>query len=162
MTKRHCLEREGRIVFSNEFLEITFDRRSGRWLSLRDASSGDAVLHHGSQQAPVVLSVNGVTTCTRMRNQWPSVVDARTYGIEIECTGYEFQNTSEGVMLTLRTREGDWLVDQIYVLADDVARVERRLRVEYQGEGEALLRGLDVRVPPMWLGPVGDCFIEAP
>lgn len=162
MTSYQCTEGEGRILFSDDRLELAFDRESGRWLWMRDLASGENVLHHGSQQAAMVLSVNGVTTATRMRNQWPSVIDAETCGLQAECTGYECDETDEGVMLTLHTRDGDWLVDQIYVLATDVARVERRLRVEYQGQGEALLRGADLRVPPAMLGPVGECFIEAP
>ena len=91
-----------------------------------------------------------------------SVVDTENVGTKTICTGYECAQSERGATLTLHTEEGDWLLDQRYTLTRAAARVERGLRIEYRGESPALLREAELRVPPATLGPVGECFAEAP
>jgi glycosidase len=152
----------GRILFGDASLELAFDSGNGRWLTLRDLQSGDDLLQHGSQQAPVTISVNGVSTATMGREEWWSVVDAETVGTQAVCTGSECTETDRGPMLTVHTKDGDWLIDQRYTLPTGEDRIERGLRLEYQGDGEALLRSAELRIPLVHLGPVGECFVEAP
>jgi glycosidase len=156
-----CFEKDGKVHFSDERLELAFDRKTGRWLSLRDTVTGGEVLREGAHQAPVVLTVGGVSTATRARGQVPSVVDAAPVGASAVCTGYQ----ARGSTLALDTRDGDWLLRHGFTLTSDAharARVDRTLRIEYQGTGEALLRCIEVRIPPADLGPAKDCFVEAP
>jgi len=159
-----CQSREenGRLFWGDDRLELVFDRASGRWLAMRDLATGENVLHHGAQQAPVLLRVNGVTTATVGRAHCWSVVDTESVGVKTICTGYECAQSDRGATLTLHTEEGDWLLDQRYTLTRAAARVERGLRIEYRGESPALLREVELRVPPATLGPVGECFAEAP
>ena len=77
----HCEGKDGLVRFGDSSLELSFDAATGRWLTLRDLSSGEDVLVHGSLQAPVTISVGGVTTATAGRDEWWSVVDAET----VEC-----------------------------------------------------------------------------
>ncbi|MBM3187848.1 MAG: hypothetical protein FJZ90_03900 [Chloroflexi bacterium] len=162
MATYECRETEGCIVFADERLELTFDRRSGRWLSMLDRMSGEYVLKEGGQQASVVVSTGGETSTTYARWQWWSVVDAEPVGVKTECLRYACREGAAGPTLTVHTRQGDWLLDQHYTLVKGAARVARALRIEYQGDGEVLLRGLDIRVPPATLGLVADCVVEAP
>lgn len=157
-----CREKGGEILFSNDHLQLAFDRASARWLELRDVATGDVLFSHGSQQAPIVLSVNGVTTATRELRQCASVVDAEQVGIETICVGYLSEESEDGLTLTLHTREADWAIDQQYRLTREQSRLERSVRIEYRGQGTALLRGLELRTPPASIGPVADCFVEVP
>ena len=162
MSSYRYWQENGRILFGDASLELAFDSGTGRWLTLRDLQSGDDLLQHGAQQAPETISVNGVSTATMGREEWWSVVDAETVGIQAVCTGSEYTETDRGPMLTVHTREGDWLIDQRYTLPPGEGRIERGLRLEYRGDGEALLRSVELCVPLIHLGPVGECFVEAP
>ena len=147
-----CIEREGKVLFSDERIELAFDGKTGRWLALRDGRTGSEVLRGGAQQAPVTLTVGGVTTATRARGQAPSVVDAVTVGAAAVCTGW----SPSGTTLHVDTRDDDWLLRHSYALTADAhgrARVDRTLRIEYRGPGTALLRGIEVRIPPATWGP---------
>ena len=74
-------EENGRLFWSDDRLELVFDRASGRWLAMRDlAAGGENVLHHGAQQASVLLRVNGVTTATVGRAHCWSLVDTENIG----------------------------------------------------------------------------------
>ncbi len=162
MSSYHNTEVNGQLFWGDERLELVFDRASGRWLAMRDLATGENVLHHGAQQAPVLLQVNGVTTATLDRAHCRSVVDAETIGIHTICTRYECAQTDRGPTLTLHTQEGNWLLEQRYTLARNAARIERGLRIEYQGQAPALLREVELRLPPAILGPVSECYAEAP
>ena len=162
MKRPGCVEMDGLIKLSDDVLELSFDRETGRWLGMRELAGGTALLQGGGVQSPVVIIVGGTTTSTLGRGQVPSVVDARSAGLDARCTGYECKPSEKGPTLVLHRRDGDWLFDESYHLAAGRARVDRGIRIRYEGKGEALLRGMEVRVPPADLGDVKDCYVEAP
>jgi hypothetical protein len=147
---------------ANDELELTFDRATGRWLWLRDIESDRTLLYDGGRQAPVVLWVGGVTTSTRERTHWWSVVDAEPVGHHAHCEGYTVVETERGPRLTIHTREGDWRIDQTYTLVTGERRVERGLGLSYHGRDTVLLRGVELRLPSANLGPTPECYVEAP
>ncbi len=157
-----CREQDGRIFFSDGVLELSFERSTGRWAGLRDLASGTALLRSGEIQSSVVITVGGTTTSTLGRGQVASVIDAETRGMRAQCTGYERSQGKSGPVLTLQRREGDWFFEDRFSLPADRRRVDRSISIRYEGAGEVLLRGMEVRIPPADLGPVKDCFIEAP
>ena len=152
------LENDDRIVFSNNLLELNFDRYSGRWVHLIDRIRNKTIINNGSQEAPIVLIVNGETTVKSGRSQWWSLAGAEEIGMNTICSNYTI-NKKEG-LLVLHTREADWFIDQIYRLRGE--RLERGLKITYLGDKEALLRGIEFNVPPGNLGPASECFVEAP
>jgi glycosidase len=157
-----CREKDGRILFADDVMELSFDRETGRWLGMRELAGGSVVLHGGEVQAPVAITVGGTTTSTLGRGHVPSVIDARPAGLDARCTGYECAASKKGPTLVLHRRDGDWLFDENYHLAAGRARMDRSLTIRYEGKGEVLLRGMEVRIPPATLGDVKDCFVEAP
>ncbi len=157
-----CAERDGRILFGDGSLELSFDRSSGRWLGMRDVTTGRDVLGGGAAQAPLVITVGGVTTATKARHHTVSVVDAETFGARAACTGYRCEDGPDRIALVLDTRDGDWTFEQRFTLVAGKRRVDRTVTVGYEGGGTALLRGLEVRNPPADLGPWPECFVEAP
>jgi len=162
MSGKAVREQNGQIRFANDMLDLAFDAHTGRWVRLTDLLSGEELLSHGQMQAPVTLHVNGVTTTTFGRAHWWSVVDAETIGLKATCTGYDVDEMPQGTTLTVHTREGDWRIDQRYTLLRDRAEVLRGLHLAYEGEGTALLRGVELRLPPAALGPIAECFVEVP
>src|SRR5512136_2382932 len=103
-----CTEKDGRVLFGDGSLELSFDRSSGRWLGMRDAKTGREVLRGGAGQAPLVITVGGVTTATKARHHAVSVVDAETIGARAACTGYRCEEGRGRVALVLATRDRDW------------------------------------------------------
>lgn len=157
-----CAERDGAILFGDGRLELAFDRATGRWLFMREVATGLEVLRGGGQQAPLVVTVGGVTTATKGRHHSASVIDAETFGIRATCTGYRCEAGPAGPTLVLATRDRDWSFEQRFTLAAGKDRIDRTLSVAYDGEATALLRALEVRTPPADLGPWPECFVEAP
>lgn len=157
-----CAEKDGRILFGDGTLELSFDRATGRWIGLRDAATGAGLLHGGAAQAPLVITVGGVTTATKARHHTVSVVDAETCGARAACTGFRGEERPGAVTLVLETRDREWTFEERFTLVAGKSRVDRTVTVGYEGPGTALLRGLEVRTPPADLGPWPECFVEAP
>ena len=156
-------EENGRLFWGDDRLELVFDRASGRWLAMRDLATGSIrVLHHGASRAPGPRVKRPPPQQRRAHRRllggYSNIGALKT----ISRCGYECARSDRGATLTLHTEEGDWLLDQRYTLVKAAARVERGLRIEYRGESPALLRDVELRVPPAALGPVGECFAEAP
>jgi len=158
----HREETEGSVRFGNSRIELRLDRATGRWVSLTDAKDGTDLLRAGNRVTPILLSVNGWTGGSRGYNQMLTLVDAETVGWHWECEGISCRTEGERASLTARLREGDWRVALQYGLRPDSMRLERRVRIEYAGEGEALLRSFTLRQPFAHLGPPADCYFEAP
>jgi hypothetical protein len=184
-----CEESGGILRLGNGLLTLQFDRTTGRWLALTDESDGATLLHNGDLLSPLLLTVGGTTTATRNINQLFAVADAETVGLHWQVESCEFRSEEagdvspqraqrftegkqgeagetslegEGGSLVVRLREGDWRAELHYRLRPGRARVERRVRLEYDGDGEVLLRGFTLRMPFASLGPPSDCFLEAP
>lgn len=157
-----CIERDNQIHLANDTFELTFDRATGRWIGLRDLRSDTQILDQGGRQASFFMTLDGVTTATRGRAQVDSIVDADTVGTKTVCSGYKCHKSSEGVMLTLHTHEGNWRIDQHYALSDKAATIARGVRIEYQGDRATMLRDVTLRIPPAGLGPQDQCTVEAP
>ncbi len=143
---------ESTLSFSNGVVELRFCPRTGRWLSLHDASDGAVLLSGGEHQASVLLTVGGRTTATRGRRQWHSLIDAETIGTRAKLVDTRIDRRvsagDESATLTLCTRDGDWDIDRHIALTAGSSRVARRLTIRYTGSDEALLRDVTLRIPP--------------
>src|SRR5512133_3702195 len=100
-----CVEKDGRILFGDGSLELSFDRLTGRWLGMRDGTSGGEGLCGGQEQAPLVSTVGGITTATKARHHTVSVVDAETFGARAACSGYRCEESPGRITLVLATRD---------------------------------------------------------
>ncbi len=151
------------IRLGNDLITLQFDRATGRWLSLTDESDGAALLHAGDLLSPLLLTVGGRTTATRNCNQIFAVADAETVGLhwKLESCALHPEEAGGG-RFTARLREGDWRAELHYTLRPGSRRVERRIRLEYDGEDEVLLRGFTLRLPFATLGPPMETYLEAP
>ncbi len=140
------------LVFRNRVVELRFCARTGRWYAMRDRVSDEPVLSGGEIQAPVLLRTNGRTTATRGRRQWQSLIDTDVIGTRTILEEYDLRTIAsdgtEHACLMLRTREGNWHIEQCYTMHPDLARVGRTLTVRYGGDDEALLRDVTLRLPP--------------
>jgi glycosidase len=150
------------IRLGNDLLELEFDGTTGHWLALTDRRDGRTVLHSGELVRPVLLTAGGRTQVSRGYNQLVSVVDTETVGLHWTLEGFSRTADEHRVWLLVHLREGDWRVTLRYGLRTGGDRLERGVRIEYIGDGEALLRYLTLRLPYLSLGNPVDCFFEAP
>src|SRR5690242_7665228 len=94
------------VCLANGLLRLEFDRATGRWLALMDASDGATLLHAGDLLSPLLLTVGGRTTATRNINQLFSVADAETIGLRWRLESCTFRPEGERGWLVVRLREG--------------------------------------------------------
>ncbi len=151
-----------RLHFTNGILELTFDVQTGDWLSLRHLPTEATVCQAGENVKPFCATVGGRTTVTRGRGQIASLVDTQALGPDLRLTGYERMDVGGGSWLVLRAEQVGWQVDHVYELAAGGSTLRREVRITRTGDSEALLRYVDLRVPPVALGPAEQCFLEAP
>src|SRR5579884_503825 len=161
-TEVRCEEKEGIVRFGNGRIALRLDRRTGCWISMTDEKDGAELLRAGDRVTPILLSVNGWTGSSRGFNQMFTVVDVETVGLHWECEDFSCRPEGETTWLTVQLREADWHVALLYGLRSDSMRLERRVRIEYLGGREALLRSFTLRLPFAHLGPPADCYFEAP
>lgn len=143
-------------ILRSSGFELLFDATSGRWESLTDRRDARAILHSGHLLSPLLLTVGGRTIVSRGYNQLFSVADAETVGLRWQLAAVE----PSGDRVVVRLREGDWHAELTYCVRGD--RFERRVRIAYEGEGEALLRYFTLRMPFADLGAPSQCFVEQP
>jgi hypothetical protein len=155
-------EENGALHFGNELVELSFDLQSGRWLSLTDRRDGQTVLREGASVAPILLTVDGHTESRRGYGQMSTLADADTIGRHWKLDAFSQQVDGDHLRLTIALAEGDWRVEVRYGLRPGRARVERGVRIEYVGDGEALLRHFVLRAPFATLGAAHDTRIDAP
>ncbi len=129
------------IRLANKQLELCFSRITGRWLSLRDASRNRSIMAGGEDVAPVTFTTAGRRQPAGERPQlWP-LLDARSFGQQLKVVNWRTGQSS----LTLEAVEGNWRVEQQYLLVHDT--VSRRVRLTWTGEPETLLRWVDLAAP---------------
>src|SRR5205823_12414410 len=101
---------------------------------------GAKILQSGELTSPVLLFVNGRTQTTRGYGQMFTLTDMDTVGLHWSCESIGEEQEGDNQRLRMRLREGDWSVEIRYTLRAGSARVERGIRIEYHGKGEARLR----------------------
>jgi hypothetical protein len=136
------------IEHGNANLRLRISASTGRWLSL------EGVLEGGDQAAAVSVTYGGVTTATTGRAHLWSIVDTGTAGAGAKVTAREVS----GGTLKLTSEDRGWRLEQTYRLNGDT--LARSARVTWTGQGETLLRWVDLRTPA-W-PDLKDTTIEAP
>lgn len=153
---------QANVRLSNGLISLEFDKATGRWLSLADESDGTTLMQAGELLSPLLLTVNGRTLGTRGFNQMFTLADAETVGLKWVCEKVAIESGAEGMGCAVVLFEGNWRAEIHTGLRAGSRRVERKVILEYTGEGEAKLRSFQLRMPFADIGPAEECFIEAP
>jgi glycosidase len=138
---------ETQIVVAMQRMELRFDKRTGRWLSAVDPRDGTLLLDSGSYVAPVMLTVGGRTTVTRGQQQVWSILDAESVGGATRVVDWQTEQRGDSTWFELETVQGEWRIWQDFGFNSFDDFLQRRIRVRWEGEGEQLLRWVDLRTP---------------
>lgn len=139
--------KDDKILVKNDNIELQFDKNTGRWLSILDIRDGTLLLDSGKYVAPVMLTVGGRTTITRGQQQVWSVVDAESIGSATKVLDWRTEQRGDTTWFELETTQGEWKIWQDYGFDASNNFLLRRVRVKWEGEGEKLLRWVDLRTP---------------
>lgn len=129
-------------------LDLKFDGHTGAWTELLDHKSGAAVMKAAPDYSTFTLTVDG------KESPFPSLLrppgDRGLTGA-VTVSGFKYVSHTvvddgESTLLTVNYREGEWTASHEYRVFRTARRIERTLRIGYDGPGERLLRQVDVIV----------------
>jgi len=153
---------QGRHLLGNAEIELAFSTRTGAWLSLTDRTGGTVVAGHGPRQPTATITVGGRTTEFSGRDQVWSLEGARVLGADGAFRGIRAEPDEDGITLRVQTEEAGWVLTESYRIGSRGTRVERRLAIRYEGQGEELLRYAHLALPGIRVGRGEGCLVEAP
>lgn len=143
-------------------LELKFDGHTGAWVELVDTKTGVPVIKSSPDYSTFALTVDG------KESSFPNLLrppgDAEVTGAAT-ITGFTYASHTvidegETTLLAVNYRQGQWTASHEYRVFRVQRRIERTMRVGYDGPGERLLRQVDVIAPDI-LVREGD-LIELP
>lgn len=135
------------IQVSNGHIELRFSKETGYWLSLVDKEDDEILLDSGQYVAPVMLTTGGHTTITRGQRQVWSTLDADKIGADTKLEAWHTRQHGDTAWFDLVTIQGKWKIIQSYGFDPDNSFILRRVGITWRGEGEQLLRWVDLRTP---------------
>lgn len=138
-----------KLYFSNDHMELSFCKRTGQWLGVKEQYNGQQVMDHGNRLSTVQIIYGGKTTVTRMRRQMWSIKDSYTVGPSLVLEDVQTKTEDGTEWLTLITTEGSFKVYQSYGLKQDSDRLCRRIGIRWTGEDEILLRKVVFHTPAL-------------
>jgi hypothetical protein len=156
-TAEFTSESSSEIHFNNRRLQLRFDRKTGRWLSLLGPASAETLLREGGRQPSVTLVTEGKTV---MNGRARSVVETKSAGASAALSAWREEPSGSMIWLVLDTVDGDWTIQHRYGLEPDGDTVERRVRLTWRGSRETLLRNVALLTPV--LTELADAVLEAP
>jgi hypothetical protein len=160
-------EAEDRVVekdltFSLPGFKLTFDARTGAWTELVDQKTGDVLMKASPDNYTFALTIDGKESPfpSLLRPPGDDGLSGATTISGFKYSSHSVTDEGETTLLSVTYRQGEWSVSHEYRVARSQRRVERSLRVGYDGPGEPLLRQVDVGVPDITVR--GGDLIELP
>jgi glycosidase len=148
------------ISVTNGQIELRFSEETGRWLSLIDPKDGEILLDSGNYLASVLLTVDGRTTIIRGQQQVWSIEDIEFIGTSTKLEDWRIVKEMDTTWFEIETVQGDWKIWQDYGFDSGSDYILRRVRIQWEGRGERLLRWVDLRTPS--ITQLGRATIAAP
>jgi hypothetical protein len=160
-------EAEDRVVekdltFSLPGLALTFDARTGAWTELVDQKTGEVLMKASPEYSTFALTIDGKESPfpSLLRPPGDDGLSGATTISGFKYSSHSLTDEGESTLLSVSYRQGQWSVSHEYRIWRVPRRVERSLRVGYDGPGEPLLRQVDVGVPDITVR--GGDLIELP
>jgi hypothetical protein len=128
-------------------IDFRFDSGSGRWLSAHETASGAALLTSGARIPQVTITHGGVTSVTTGRFHLWSILGANSTTIDGGGSRIAQDVSGGSTRVKIESMAGEWRVHQEFTLGGEAGSLERRVRLTWNGEGETLLRWVDLLTP---------------
>ncbi len=145
-----------RIVYSIGGYTLEFSDKNGEWLSF--SKDGHRILDGSNGLSPVTITVGGVGTVSTGRYHLWNIRDTVPVGQSLRLKEYYFDEKAACLHLIL---EGDrWRADQKFAYNKGKKRLERSMKLTWQGCEETLLRWAEMRMPTV--RNEEECTLELP